>query len=277
VPDAADRSDWLASNRAMWDERVPAHAASALYDLGSVVSGRDDLRPWEDAELGPLDGLDVVHLQCHIGTDTVALARRGARTVGLDFSAPALAVASDLAARCGLTIEWACADVYDAVAALGGRSFDTVYTGVGALGWLPDLGRWAQVVAALLRPSGRLYITELHPMWVALVADGTSICQHAIDAEFTLWENDQGSYAAPEAIFSHTANWERLHSISDVLSAVLDAGMQIELFHEFDLTPAPTPWLARGDDGLFRFHDGAYRFPLCYSLRARRPVHVPER
>lgn len=262
---------WLKTNRAMWDERVPAHAASALYDPDTVVAGRDDLRPWDDAELGPLDGLDVIHLQCHIGTDTVGLARRGARVVGLDFSEPALAVAADLAQRCGLGIEWVCTDVYDALAAVGERTFDVVYTGVGALGRLPDLGRWARVVASLLRPGGFLYVTELHPMWVALVEDGRTVCQHAIGADFTLWEGgEQGSYAAPEAVFRHTASWERLHTISDLLSAVLEAGLAVELFHEFDVTPSPTPWLVRGDDGLSRFPEGAYRFPLCYSLRAAR-------
>ena len=119
----------------MWEERVPAHAASSLYHLDGVVNGRDDLRPWEEAELGSIDGLDLIHLQCHIGTDTVALARRGARTVGLDFSPAALAVAANLAERCRLDIDWVCADVYDAITAAGGRRFDVVYTGVGALGW----------------------------------------------------------------------------------------------------------------------------------------------
>ena len=255
----------------MWDERVPAHAASTLYDLDAVVAGRDDLRPWEDAELGAVDGLDVIHLQCHIGTDTVALARRGARTVGLDFSQPALSVAAGLAGRCGLETQWICADVYDANAAVGGRSFDVVYTGIGALGWLPDLDGWARVVVDLLRPGGLLYVTELHPMWAALVGDGRTVCQHAIGAEFSLWDDgEQGSYAAPSATFNHTASWEQLHTISDLLSAVLDAGLHIELFHEFDVTPSPTPWLVRGDDGLYRFPEGTYRFPLCYSLRARR-------
>jgi len=97
--------DWRRTNCAMWDERVSAHAASALYDLDRVVAGRDDLRPWEDDELGKIDGLEVIHLQRHIGTDTVALARRGARTVGLDFSQPALTVAAGLAERCGLEID----------------------------------------------------------------------------------------------------------------------------------------------------------------------------
>jgi len=272
VPTRSRPGDWLSTNRAWWDERVPAHAVSALYDVDAVAAGRDDLRPWEDAELGPLDGLDVVHLQCHIGTDTVALARRGAHTVGLDFSPPALRMASSLADRCGVVIEWVCADVHAAVTAMDGRSFDVVYTGIGALGWLPDLGRWARIASALLRPGGVLYVSELHPMWLALVSDGTSICQDAIGAQLTLWEGRQGSYAAPGATFGHTSNCQCFHTISDVLSAVLDAGMHIELFHEFDVTPCPTPWLVRGNDRLYRFGEGMYRFPLCYSLRARRPV-----
>ena len=267
---AMARSEWLAHNMALWDEWAAAHADSELYDLPGVVAGRDDLRPWEDAELGSLAGLDVVHLQCHIGTDTVALARRGAHVTGLDFSESALGVAAGLASECGVAVEWVCADVHDAPRAVGGRTFDVVYTGIGALGWLPDLQPWAAVVDALLRPGGRLYVTELHPMWVALVGDGRTMCQDAIGARFTRWDDKRGSYAAPGAAFRHTSSWERLHTISDLLSAVLDVGLQIELFHEFDATPCPCPWLVRGSDGLFRFPDDMYRFPLCYSLRARK-------
>ena len=108
--------------------------------------------------MGTLADLDVIHLQCHIGTDTVALARRGARVTGLDFSKPALRVAAGLARQCGLTVEWVCADVRDARRAVGGRTFDVVYTGMGALGWLPDLRPWAGVVDALLRPGGLLVV-----------------------------------------------------------------------------------------------------------------------
>lgn len=265
-----NEENWLEINRAKWDERVPVHAASDVYDLDGVVAGADHLRPWEDAELGSLAGRDVIHLQCHIGTDTVGLARRGARAVGLDFSAPALEVAHALAADCGLSIEWVCSDVYEAAEALGGRQFDVVYTGIGALGWLPDLPRWAKVVASVLRPGGFLYVTEVHPMWVALGDDGRTIREAAVDAEFARWgDEEQGSYAAPEAVFANTASWERLHSISDVLSAVLGAGLRLELFHEFAATPAPTPWLRRGDDRLYHFPPDMHRFPVAYSLRAR--------
>jgi SAM-dependent methyltransferase len=267
---AVGGGDWLADNMALWDEWATAHADSELYDLPGVVAGRDDLRPWEDAEMGSLAGLDVVHLQCHIGTDTVALARREARVTGLDFSESALKIAAGLAAQCGVSVDWVRADVHDAPRAVGGRTFDVVYTGMGALGWLPDLQPWAGVVDALLRGGGMLYLTDFHPMWVALVGDGRTMGQHAVDARLTRWDDKRGSYASPGAAFRHTASWERLHTTSDLLSAVLDVGLQIELFHEFDATPCPCPWLVHGTDGLFRFPDDMYRFPLCYSMRARK-------
>jgi SAM-dependent methyltransferase len=267
---------WLETNRALWDEMAAIHPTTALYDADGLVAGRDDLRPWEDGELGPVAGLDLVHLQCHIGSDTVGWARRGARVVGLDFSEVALAAAADLARRCGLDIRWVRADVYDAVAALGEERFDVLYTGVGALGWLPDLRRWAEVVHALLRPGGVLYLVELHPMWVAVIHDGATICQDAIDAAFTRWdEPDRTSYAEPTRVLTSVSSWERLHAISDVLTAVLGTGMALELFSEYDVTPAPTPWLERRSDGLYGFRPGTPRFPLTYSLRARRPYGSP--
>jgi SAM-dependent methyltransferase len=267
-----DGEVWRRTNMAWWDERAPAHAAAdSTYDLDRLVAGHDDLRPFEDDELGVVDGLDLLHLQCHIGTDTVCWARRGARVTGLDFSATALAAAATLAERCGVSLELVRADVHDAVAALDGRSFDVVYTGVGALNWLPDLPRWARTVCDLLRPGGVLYLVELHPMWMALGDDGRTIREDAITGAYRCWDEPQdGSYGAPGVTFEHQATWERLHPLGDVLSAVLGAGLTIELYHEWPFTPAPTPWLVAGDDGLHRFPDGMEPFPLLYSLRAGR-------
>lgn len=268
----AGEEGWLETNRRLWDEMAAIHPSTALYDVDGLAAGRDDLRPWEDTELGPVLGLDLLHLQCHIGTDTIAWARRGARVVGLDFSTEAITAARELSARCGLDVEWVQANVYDAVAAVGERTFDVVYTGIGALGWLSDLGRWAEVVRALLKPGGVLYLVELHPMWVALIEDGATVCQDALGAAYTRWdEPDRVSYADPDHPLSAVSSFERLHSISEVLTAVLDAGMTIELFHEFDVTPAPTPWLEpRGR--LYGFPEGKPRFPLSYSLRAGLPA-----
>jgi len=78
------------------------------------------------------------------------------------------------------------------------------------------------------------------------------------------------SPSRPDKAFTRNKAWERLHSLGEVLSAVLESGLRVELFHEFDVTPSPTPWLERGEDGLYRFPEGMWRFPLAYSLRARR-------
>jgi 2-polyprenyl-3-methyl-5-hydroxy-6-metoxy-1,4-benzoquinol methylase len=138
-------------------------------------------------------GLALLHLQCHIGTDTLSWARHGARVVGLDFSDPAVAVAGELARECGLDVEFVCVNVYDAVEVLGGRHFDIVYTGIGALNWLPDLGQWARVVAELVRPGGVVFLVEIHPMVSAVALDGRTLCQDVFDAAYSRWEATDGT------------------------------------------------------------------------------------
>jgi SAM-dependent methyltransferase len=263
---------WRSDNHALWEEMAGYHPSSPLYDVEAFVAGRDDLRPWEDAELGPVDGLDLLHLQCHIGTDTLGWARRGARVTGLDFSGTALASAAELASRCGLEATWVESDVYEASAAVGGATFDVVYTGIGALCWLPDIAGWARVVRSVLRPGGRLYLMEIHPTWMAVWSDGKTIVQHAIDADFVRWDDDgDPDYADQTKIVEHSVSHQRLHSTGEVLSAVLDAGLRIDLYREHAATPAPSPWSERGPDGLYRMPDGACRIPMAYSLLASAP------
>jgi len=193
-------ANWRAANRANWDERVPIHAAGPFYDLPGFVAGKDSLRDFEIAEVGDVSGKTLLHLQCHIGLDTLSWARRGATVTGLDFSAPAVEVASSLAGEIGVTTaRFVTSDVYDAVPALGAQTFDIVYTGFGALCWLPDLARWAQTVAALLAPGGFLYLAEFHPFADVLAEDGRTVendyFQHGpivVDAP--------GSYADPSAV-----------------------------------------------------------------------------
>jgi len=164
-------SDYLAANRTCWDELAPAHAASIGYRVADFVEDPafiSDVVRFDLPRLGDIRGQRGVHLQCHIGTDTISLARLGARMTGLDFSGASLAEArriADAAGGPGADVEFVQSDVYDAAAALGGASqFDLVFTGIGALCWLPDIARWGQVVATLLRPGGRLFLREGHPM-----------------------------------------------------------------------------------------------------------------
>lgn len=259
----------MAANQAHWDEAARLHADSGFYDLAGFRAGRDDIRPFELEELGPVEGRELLHLQCHLGTDTLSWARHGARVAGLDFSPHAIRVARELAADCGLEADFWCADVYDAERAVGARRFDIVYTGIGALCWLPDLPRWAETVGRLLRPGGVVYLVEVHPMVQAVVDDGRTITQDVLGAAFTEWRESGGTYAAPEADLEHTQTFERAHALSDVVSAILDVGFTLELLHEQSYTNAPWPWAVQGDDGYYRVPAGSPRFPLTYSLRAR--------
>ncbi|MEZ5378774.1 MAG: class I SAM-dependent methyltransferase [Acidimicrobiales bacterium] len=266
-----DEPEWLDVNRQLWDAMADAHVDSAFYDLAGLVAGRDDLRPWESREVGPVDGKRLLHLQCHLGTDTIGWARLGARCTGLDFSPRAIGIARMLGRWAGFEMSWVEANVYDAVAALDEQRFDVVYTGVGALNWLPNLDRWAHVVADLVEPGGFLYLYEIHPMAMAMDDTGTRLIDDLIGGPFQRLDDGQGTYAAPDAELEVTESFERVHSIDEILSAVLGAGLVIEHYREFDATPSPAPYLERGTDRLYRFPDGATRFPLTFSLRARHP------
>ena len=131
-----NEANWRAFNRANWDERVKIHLAAESYDLGPLRNGRGKLTPIEEAEIGPVDGLRILHLQCHFGRDTLTLAQHGATVVGLDFSVHAIAAARALATELGITerAHFIEADLYDAPQAVPG-SFDLVFVNWSAV-WM---------------------------------------------------------------------------------------------------------------------------------------------
>jgi SAM-dependent methyltransferase len=263
-----ETADWRALNRANWDDRVPIHVASSFYDLAGFRAGADTLRPFEPAEAGDVTGQQLVHLQCHIGLDTLSWARRGALVSGLDFSAPAIAAASELAAELGIEATFVVSDVYDAVAALDGRRFDIVYTGIGALAWLPDIPRWARVVAGLLAPGGFLYLVEGHPFAQILDdATGLVVSRDYFDSGPTVEEYAHTYTDGPE--LEHVRTVEFQHGVGEVITALIEAGLRIEFLHEFDFDAfGRYESLRRQDDGTYRFPPGRPRVPLIFSVRA---------
>lgn len=267
-----DNERLIRANQANWDERVPIHTSSAFYGNRPTEGSFAEFE-WTD--LGELGGTDVVHLMCHLGAETIAFARRGARVVGLDISAESMRVARSNAADAGVDVDYVAADVYDAVAAVGERRFDTVYTGRGALCYLPDLDRWASVVADLLRPGGALYVVEFHPLLYSLgILDSPS--------EELLLHDDflggggvkerLGTYADGPALTEHPTSYEWRHDIGAVINALVGAGLRIERLRESELLPWPR-WssMITSGDGWFRLPEGQPRLPLLYALRARKP------
>jgi len=275
----APDEDYRAVNLAQWNERAPAHAASPDYAVERFLAEPDYLSHvvrFDLPLLGDVRGLRGVHLQCHIGTDTVSLARRGARMTGVDFSPAALAEARRLAAGTGADVDFVESDVYDAPAAVGRDDFDLVYTGVGALCWLPDIVGWAQTVAALLRPGGRLFIREGHPVLWALDDERTDDLVLAYpyhhQGAATVFD-EPGTYVETDAQFQHNRSHEWNHGLGEIVTALLDAGVRPTGLVEHDSVPwnaVPAQMVPAETDGEWRLADRPERLPHTYTLQAVR-------
>jgi SAM-dependent methyltransferase len=275
-------TDYRDLNRANWDDRAAAHAASPFYGVDRFAADPaflSDTVRFDRPLLGDVAGLRGLHLQCHIGTDTVSLSRLGATMTGLDFSEQSLAQARRVAEVAGADVRFVRSDVYDAVAAAG-DGYDLVYTGVGALCWLPDIRRWAQTVAALLKPGGRLFIREGHPVLWSLDydrKDGVIALEHPYfeTAEPMIWD-EGGTYAATDVEFTHNRTAEWNHGLGEIVTAVLDAGLTLTGLVEH--TTVPWEALEGGQmadlgNGEYQLADRPNRLPHAYTLQAiKRPV-----
>lgn len=271
------RERWFEDNRANWDDRAALHEASG-YGIQELIANPHHISAEvaQDRErLGDLTGLDVIHLQCHLGTDSVGLKRLGARrVVGVDLSPESLRRAREIARRAETDVEFVEANVYDAREAVGG-SFDLVYTSIGVLCWLPDVAEWARVVASLLSPGGRFLLRDDHPMFMAIgedVSTGLRIEQPYFQRPDPMTWDDAGSYVetpqnAPEFVHGRNHQWN--HSIGEILTAVLDAGLVLDSFEETPYS-AWTPWpeLMVREGDRYRLREDPDRVPLQYVLTA---------
>ena len=264
-------------NRALWDERAPAHAASPDYGFDRFASDPTHLSDtvrFDLPRLGSVSGLRGVHLQCHIGTDTVSLGRLGARMTGLDFSPPALTEARRLATLAGVEADFVEGDVHDAVALLDAGSYDLVYTGIGALCWLPSVARWAQVVAGLLRPGGRLFLREASPVLWAL-DDGRDddlllLRYPYVETPDPVEFVEEGTYVQTDVPLTQTRSQCWNHGMGEIVTAVLDAGLELTGLVEHDSVPweALPGLMEQLELGEHRLRDRPERLPHTYTLQA---------
>jgi len=268
-------SDPIAINRLNWDERAVIHARDATgdYMLERFRAGEDALQAIEAAELGDIGGKRVLHLQCYIGRDTLCLVRRGAEATGLDFSGEALKVARALSEETGLRAAFVQGTVDEAPVLTPGP-FDLVFATWGALCWLPDMGAWARVAAAVLAPGGALYCAEAHPGFLTL-DEQAGLLAPAYDfrtpPDRPLQFAEPTTYTGDPTVMTHQATREWMHPLSDILGALIEAGLSIEMFREHEVLPwRGQPMLVAASDRLWRLPDGHPRMPLSFSVRARK-------
>jgi len=273
--------EYLRVNRRNWDERAAIHVKDEAggYRVQAFLNGADNLHDIEHEEIGDVAGLRIAHLQCHFGIDTLCLARRGASLVGLDFSPVAIKAARELQAKTGLDATFIEGDVYDACRLIDGF-FDMVYVTWGTIGWLPDVARWARVVASLLKPGGRLYLLEGHPLLMTLDEKSPDL-RPAYDwrtpKDQPLVLTEDTTYTGDSAKIANATAHEWLHPLSDVVNAVIAAGLRLEALNEHELLAwqfAPIMVPVEGRRRMWRLPDGFPKLPLAYSLSAARSTVI---
>lgn len=255
-------AQYFEMNRAGWDRRAAVHVESNFYDVDGFLAGATSLREIELAELQDVAGKKLLHLQCHFGLDTLSWARAGAICTGVDISPVAIQKAQELAARASLSAKFVCSSLYG-LGALPKAPFDIVFTSYGALCWLPDLKRWAEVVASNLAQGGRFYIAEFHPVYDLLA--GYSYFTRPepdIDEEGTYTEN--GANAVAEL-----ATWA--HPLSSVINALVGVGVQIDRVSEFPYSPYNCfEGLVERQSGRFYLSHNGNDVPIVYSISGRK-------
>ncbi|MBT2208839.1 MULTISPECIES: class I SAM-dependent methyltransferase [Actinomadura] len=254
-------------NRAHWDVWAAAHGQDAYYDTAGLVAGADSLTDVERGAVGEVEGLDVLHVQCHIGFDAISLARSGARVTGVDFSPVALEKGRALAERCGVDVRFVEADATDLPERMRGR-FDLAYAAYGILCWIADVDAWMRSVAATLRPGGRLVLVDFHPLlqMVETVEPLVLDFPYAFDGPHEYASS--GSYATETG---PTTSVEFAHSLGEIVTAAAAAGLRVTRLDErldsaLDLgrgTPV-------GPDGRHRFPVDGRNLPVLYALTATR-------
>ncbi|HNT53583.1 MAG TPA: class I SAM-dependent methyltransferase [Anaerolineaceae bacterium] len=261
------------ANRSLWDEWTQINARSDLYRLEAFRAGENKLDDLVCSELGAVAGKSLLHLQCHFGMDTLSWARLGAVVTGVDFSPAAIALAGQLSQELQIPARFICSELYALPEQLA-EQFDIVFTSYGVLTWLPDIRGWAKLVARYLRPGGVFYIAEFHP-FAMVFSDAVSSPDWRVELDYfdaapTAFPV-QGSYADRAAEINQTISYEWQHTLGDIVTALIEAGLTIEFLHEHDHTVYEMfPFVRREADGRWRLPPGMPRVPLMFSLRAHR-------
>ncbi len=260
--------NYLDINRHSWNNKTEAHLKSEFYDLQGFLDGSSSLNDIELNLLGDLDGKTLLHLQCHFGQDTISLGRLGAEATGVDLSDKAIDSARQIAKDTHSSAKFVCCDIYDLPNHLNGK-FDIVFTSYGAIGWLPDLDRWAKIVSQFLKPGGRFVMVEFHPV-VWMFDNNFEKVGYRYFNSGAIVETETGTYADRKADITQSyVSWN--HGLSEVLNSLIKNGLEINSFDEFDYSPYNcfNRTIEVGPKN-FRIEHLGDKIPMVYSVAATR-------
>jgi 2-polyprenyl-3-methyl-5-hydroxy-6-metoxy-1,4-benzoquinol methylase len=263
-----EHTNYFKVNKTTWNKKVAIHAQSEMYDLDAFRDGKTSLMPYELQALGNVEGKDLLHLQCHFGQDTLSWSRLGAKCVGVDLSDEGIKLAKSLNNELGLDAEFVCCNVLDTSYHIG-KIFDIVFTSYGVIGWLPDLKPWAKMISERLKPGGIFYIIEFHPiLWMFDYENGKAEMKYHYSQDEVIYDEYEGTYANKSSqMVSKEYGWN--HGLSEVINALIDAGLQIEYLNEYDESPYDVfSNLIKQESGMYKSKDQL--FPMLFEIKATK-------
>lgn len=260
--------NYIDINRRSWNNRVDSHLKAAFYNLDGFLKGESSLNDIELNLLGNLQGKSILHLQCHFGQDTISLSKLGAEVTGVDLSDMAIENAKRIAKETNSDAEFICCDIYDLPHHLDKR-FDIVFTSYGTIGWLPDLNKWAKIVAQFLKPGGQFIFVEFHPVVWMFDHDFEKIGYNYFNSEAII-ETQSGTYADKNAeIIQENVMWN--HGISEVINSLIKNGLEINSLDEFDYSPYNCfNKTIEIEPRKYRIEHLENKIPMVYSIKATK-------
>ncbi|MDH4211928.1 MAG: class I SAM-dependent methyltransferase [candidate division WOR-3 bacterium] len=260
--------EYFDANKQLWNGLVSINKDSKMYDLEGFKKGKSSLNFIEREELGDISGKALLHLQCHFGMDTLSWARMGAQVTGVDFSENAIQLAESLSEELAIKARFIQSNIYESRDVLE-EEFDIVYTSYGVLCWLPDLTEWGRIIHHFLKENGTFYIVEFHPLR-SMFDEAGKMKEAYFHSEMPIRCEGGGSYADPTAQIHHVT-YEWLHSLADVVNALIAAGLRIEFLHEFPFSVyGDCPWLEQREDNLWYHENKEIKVPMTFSIKARK-------
>ena len=260
--------NYVDTNKKTWDERTDVHICSAFYDNDNFLKGKSSLKEVELGLLGEISGKSVLHLQCHFGQDSISLGRMGANVTGVDLSTTAITRAKEFAALTHTPATFICCNIYDLPGYLDAE-FDIVFTSYGTISWLPDLDKWAGIISRYLKRGGTFVIVDFHPVVWMFDDDFDKPGYHYFNTG-AIVEKETGTYADKTSRVEHDyVNWN--HSISEILNSLINSGLEINSFNEFDYSPYDCfKHTVESEVGKYRIEHLGNRIPMLFAVLATK-------
>jgi SAM-dependent methyltransferase len=268
---------FIDANKKRWDELAEAHYKGKGYNVKEFIKGGISIGDIELQEVGDVKGKQLLHLQCHFGKDTLSWARLGATVTGVDFSSRAIELAQQLSNETDLKATFIQSEISKLEqSTLVPASFDIVFTSHGAIYWLPDLQKWAELIYRYLKPGGFFYIADSHPTGNMFDDENESdlvIRYPYFHSEKPLDLDVEGSYADVNVEIKNKKEYGWVHNMGYILNSLINAGLQIEFLHEYPFVSWQMfPFLVEKEGNWWHLPEKYEKIPLTFTLKAIKPL-----